>query len=71
MIKTKYFISQNESAYGEFAGDYALLDKQINDFIRANNIKNVIDVKFAQAVGGDESCITSLPTALLIYKEEV
>lgn len=65
MIKTKYFVTHNMNEYGVIEP----LDEQINNFIERKNITNVIDVKFAQAISGDEECTTYLPTALLIYKE--
>lgn len=46
------------------------VDKNTLENIKKNiKDKDVIDVKFAQAISGDEECTTYLPTALLIYKE--
>lgn len=65
MIKTKYFITHNINEYEVIEP----LDQQINDFIEKEHVNDVIDIKFSQAMNGDEECITYLPTALLIYKK--
>ena len=68
MIKTAEFIRLRALTRGEEEEDGISIEEEINQFIKENKIKDLIDIKYVKQIESDKKDLYILTSVLIIYK---